>query len=480
MAELALDYSEIMNAKKAAEKTAKRCEDYADEIQKKVTRKLGDIKLGESPYTAQANVYANQKIRELEQKRERYNAYAGALDGFVNDGNGAKQTDKAVVSALEKSYTLYIDEHNIRVNPVVAALTALSVWAGNEKTGIVKNTFWGKILADGYRFVDGCKSIGERIEYWYRCEGGKNIVKIAFTVVLAVAAVVAAVVAFPAFVGAVTALAAAFSAGALWTAAVASAAFVGAIVGAINKIVDLVHEVRALGCVWSGNAAEGKMAGNINSLPDYWRDKIYDEKWKNKASMQGAEIWDGVETVCSVISFVDLAKNGISFMRKNHTVSKGWEKAKNFMSSAKSKLSPNGLRTLKTDLVSRTREGLHKLTSPGGLKSFGKSAWNGLKSVKGKIDSINDATGNDILKGYGKSTEWIDGLDAGQWYKDGLKNIVNFNRSDGYKKLKTMKKIAGYGTAFQSKGFGGVADKGIREIKFIDGTWKAKDAVGGK
>ncbi len=467
MAELALNYSEIEEAGKAAEETARGCENYMDQIERCVTTKIGSVRLGESAYTSQANFYAKQKISELEQKRDKYRTYANTLDQFVNDPSGAREVDKSVANAVNQSYTAYIESHNIKVNPVVAGLTAISVWLGNEGTWVIRATGIGSMLAASYEFAELFRGIGEDLQYWYRCDGGKHIVKGVALAVLAVGAVVTAVLAFPALAGALAAITTAFSVGALLNLTVAAAAFLSGVMGAISTIIDMGYEFRA--GMGNGQDVERTMDSRIDGVSDWMRNKMTGWEAWDKVSMSVAEAWDTTELVCGLISLVDMAKNGVT------SLGEGSLRAK--LGSAKEKLltwKENGLRTLKTDVWGKAKEGLHQFRTggqTGGWSEIKDAGGNFSRWVDHTVDSVNNATENKTLKGYGE--QWVDNLSEGG-LKSLFKNLDDLNESD---KWKLLQGTAKYTNSFLDEGVGGVAKETVKEFDIVDTAWDVAEDV---
>lgn len=467
MAELVLNYSEIEEAGKAAEETARGCENYIDQIERCVTTKIGSVRLGESAYTSQANFYAKQKISELEQKRDRYRTYANTLDQFVNDPSGAREVDKSVANAVNQSYTAYIESHNIKVNPVVAGLTAISVWLGNEGTWVIRATGIGSMLAASYEFAEFFRGIGEDLQYWYRCEGGKHIVKGVALAVLAVGAVVTAVLAFPALAAAWMTIMAGFSIGALLNLTVAAAAFLSAVMGAANSIFDMAYEFRA--GMGNGQDVERTMDSRIDGVSDWMRNKMTGVEAWDKVSTSVAEAWDTTELVCGLISLVDMAKNGVT------SLGEGSLRAK--LGSAKEKLltwKENGLRTLKTDVWGKAKEGLHQLRTGeqnGGWSEIKNAGGNFIDWVGDTVGSVNDATENEKLKGYGE--QWVDNLSEGG-LKSLFKNLNDLNESD---KWKLLQGTAKYTNSFLDERVVGVAKETVKEFDIVDTAWDVAEDV---
>lgn len=427
MAELILDYSEILDAKKAAKKAADCCEDYVEEIERKVTNKLQHIEGGESAYTSQAGAYARMKMEQLREKQKNYQNYGRALEDFVSD---AKAVDKNAASTIKSSYKMYINEHNIKVNPVVEALTALQVWGGNA-------TGFGKVVKGLYDFNHFVKeNLTESLEYWYRCQGGKNVVKLVGAIALTITAVATIVVTWPALITAITG-------GAIWTAVVAGATVVGSIISAVNGLVDMWHEGKAI-VMNADNPAKALMSSNISSASDWFKDVISESKLVNKLTMGVASVLDGVEFVCDVIGVIDVARNGINFMKN---------------------MKKDGFK------------GVMQRVKTGYKNSKKLTPW-------GKItDSINDITKNQTIKMLnnqmgsfaknGMSLEVLNGTE--KWMPS--PETYNFAKKiSDFKPLKYTKDICGYIDA-ASGGVGKIAKKEICKIDLIDKTWDVTEKI---
>ena len=299
-----MNYGEILDAAKAAEKTADYCVDYEEEIGRKITRKLENLERGESGYTGAAKQYAEKKIKQLERKKEKYQKYGQALEDFVSE---AKRTDKKAAAIIKGSYQMYIKDHNIQVNPIVEGLAAIAVWGGNASG-------FGQVLEAVYDFDQKItKDIFEGLEYWYRCEGGKNVVKIAVAAIGVVVAVAGIIVAWPV-------AAAALTAGLTWTSIVAVAGVVTSAFAVLNGLTDIVMEVSALSQNRE-NPAKALMASHIDKVSKALRNHIFPEGQGclNGVSMKLADGLDMVEFVCGVIGFADVARNGVKFAKKLKT-----------------------------------------------------------------------------------------------------------------------------------------------------------------
>ena len=309
MATLTLNYSDIKAAYNASDKAAKKCESYANEISKKITKKIDDLERGSSAQTSYAKSYAKKKISELNRQAGVYSSYATRLDDFLNGSSGAKSIDKKVSDYIKADSKTFREKHNMKTNAVTEFFTWLS-------TTILNKTDFGKWLKNAFTSIKNwLHDVGDALEYWYRCGGGKFVLKIVGGIILLVVAVVALIVAWPIMVGAFSALAAGFTMAAAWTALVATATFVGAIIGVVNAVVDTTFNVKALQTNGS-DPAWAKRYDSYSSASEYLnKNRFGNNKWLNKNSYSWATAIEVTELTCALINIADMAKNGINFLR---------------------------------------------------------------------------------------------------------------------------------------------------------------------
>lgn len=308
MATLTLNYTDIKAAYNAANKAAAKCESYAGEISKKVTRKIDQLERGGSSQTGSASYYAGRKISELNKKSGVYSNYANRLDDFLNGTSGAKAVDKKVSDYIKSELNTFRKKNGMKVNAVTEFFTWLS-------TTIINKTEFGKWLKDTFTGIKNwLKDSIDDLEYWYRCGGGKYVLKAIGGVILLVAAVIAVIVAWPIMVGAFSALAAGFTMAAAWTALVATTTFIGAIIGAVDAAVNAYYNGKAFS-VNNVDPAWAKRFDSYNSATEALRKHRSDDKKWNENSYKWATAIEITELTCALINIADMAKNGINFLK---------------------------------------------------------------------------------------------------------------------------------------------------------------------
>ena len=309
MAVVELSYGDIIDAKSMAKKVAKECENYREEIEKKVVRKLGKLTLGATGYTSSADAYAKRKMNELSSKKDAFERYADKLDAVVNDTPyGAKAVDRRVRDIIERKYQIYKKLNGIKVNPIYEGLC-------NLFTGLSNADGFLKILKEAMKFD---KMVLDRIwddlKYWYRCGGGKEVLKVVAGIVVAVAAIAAVIAAWPVMVAAFTTLLAGFTMGALWTLIVATAGFVGACIGFADAVVNVIHEGSAAWNIWNNRPADARWDSNTNKLTDWLNRTVSNSRFLNRFTTGMSDFVAKTEIACALINLADLAVNGTKFI----------------------------------------------------------------------------------------------------------------------------------------------------------------------
>lgn len=321
MAEIILDYSEIANSSRAAKKTAEQCTDYAEDLDRKVTKKLGDLTKGSSGNTSSAAGYMNAKIAELNKKATVFTKFSDDLDDFLNDANGAKETDKNAAKEIKSYSKIFLDNHDMSVGPVTDFFMMLSntVMNRTELGQWMKklNTMWEDFKSD----------IARDIKYWYQCQGGKQVVRKFAAIALTVVAVVACVVAVGAAVAAIGALIAAIGAGAVtlgvaWGAVAATAGAIAAVIGVADAVTNTVFSFKAAA---ADDPAWAKRYGDMDSASDALEKVRFSSGFMNKFTSGAAKMVSGVEVVCNIINIADMATKGVKFFKNFKSTSAVWK-----------------------------------------------------------------------------------------------------------------------------------------------------------
>lgn len=308
---VSIDYSEMNKAAKEAREAAKKCTEYGENIDKKISRKLSSLTLGPSGNTMQADYFAKLKINDLEQKREKYEKYAQKVE---NANIYAGETDEKVSRYIKNASNAFRESHNMKVN----VITEFFAWT---TTTLLNKTAFGRWLNQISGNVSSWLDTAKRaFKNWYELDGGKYIVKVALAAIGTVIAVIVLVcVALPALVAVVSAIAASGIAGltgaAVWTLITAAAGFVTAVVAVADGIVKTVNSSKAV-LAFQDDPGWAKRYSSFTSLSQYLRENNFDALFLNKISGIAANIVDSITIAAALINFADLIHNGINVVQK--------------------------------------------------------------------------------------------------------------------------------------------------------------------
>lgn len=312
MGALTLDYGQMTEAESAARRAASACDSYADRIESRVTRKLDNLQYGSTGNTSSSSYFANQKIRNLKEKQDKY----------INFANKMKDAKNYAIDK-DRSASIYIRRESGRFRKAqgmeVNALIELFAWL---TTTIINKTEFGRWISQ--KFKEAGAWLDERrreFKRWYELDGGKYIIKTVLSIigmVLAVAFLV--LVAWPAVVAAFGAIATAVAAGAaitggmIWTAITAAAAFVTAIIAVTDKVAKVYGNVKA--CINNEeDPGWAKRYGNYSSFSEMLRKELFSSGFANKMSYLAANAYDMVGITAELIGFAGTIKGGVNFIK---------------------------------------------------------------------------------------------------------------------------------------------------------------------
>lgn len=307
MGTVTIDYGYMDATESAARRAASACESYATRIASRVTKKIDQLQCGSTGNTSSSSYFAQQKIRKLNAKHDRYITFA---DKVRDVKDYAREKDKSVSSYIKTESNEFRKEHGMEVNKVVEWFTWLT-------TTIINETSFGRWVSQ--LFKDAKAWIGDKardFKRWFHLDGGKYIIKTVLAVVGTVIAVVFLVaVAWPAVVGAFAALATASGAallGAIWTAITAVAGLVTAAMTVCNNITKAYGNAQA----YLNNEEDpgwAKRYGEYDSVSDYLRKTKFSAGWMNEWSYKISNAYDTIEVVTALIGIADLFRSGYKF-----------------------------------------------------------------------------------------------------------------------------------------------------------------------
>lgn len=185
------DYSKMEKAADHAQKSADKLNDYRDELDRKITKKLRSYSGKWTAKVSSAATMIRNKQQALENKANGFITYSISIRGLINQ---CKSTDVAVkgkISSLTKDFT---SRHGIKISNLEYRMMLNSVSRSNSSLP----ARWLNDKADQFDSWLGRK--GRDFVYWYKYEGGKYAiwenVKALLKAAVAVLSVVAAAAAF--------------------------------------------------------------------------------------------------------------------------------------------------------------------------------------------------------------------------------------------------------------------------------------------
>lgn len=167
MSALVIDYKELATISSHANDLAKKAEAYADSLTRKITNKFDSVAGGVNGTLSSAKYYVNAKINELQAKKTAYENFAKGVTSLITN---AKRIDKEVANAISNNKDKFL-----KSNPHLK----IDDWKANLINWLVdlKNSCpLFELIGDGLAYIGtAITSALDNIKYWYKCEGGKEI-----------------------------------------------------------------------------------------------------------------------------------------------------------------------------------------------------------------------------------------------------------------------------------------------------------------
>lgn len=291
MSTIVIDYGSLSAMSSAASCLSKAADSYANSLMKKVLTRIDDISGGSSDLVSDARYYLKKKVSSLEKKREQYSTLSKQITEFSEK---AKRIDGEVEKMLARNQESFLKENeHLRVSEWKAALLNFLVDLKNKFPVL-------EMIGNAIRNVmTELSSLWDNIKYWYHCEGGREVVSL----ILAIGGIIVAGVILAAAIAAVAAAATAVA------TFVAVCGVIGAAIGAINALTNLITSGMAWNEAHNGDPAWARIYAQRNKLSDVLREHNFKSEILNKLSYAGAFAIDGIELFCDVVGIVDLACN---------------------------------------------------------------------------------------------------------------------------------------------------------------------------
>ena len=280
MSTLVINYNSLNTIARNASDLARKAEEYANNLTSKVSNKFGEISGGSTTNTANAKYYVSSKIKELQNKKNAYKSLSTQVTTFIDT---AKRVDAEVARTIANSQEKFLQKHeNLRIDGWKANLLN---WLVDLKNSCPLFEMIGNALED---FGTGISGLLANIRYWYKCEGGKNIVGFVLAIGGAIVAVLLFIASFPA------------------SGFLAICAAIGAAITAINALTNVYTSYKAMK---SDDPAWAKIYGDQNKLSDVFRQENLHNGFLNRISYGAATLLDATELFCDVVNILNLVSN---------------------------------------------------------------------------------------------------------------------------------------------------------------------------
>lgn len=416
MATLTVNYGDLNYTVNQSQDLAKRSREYADTLSRNVTNRISSLKGGSSYNTNQSADYLRHKIRELNSKADRHDAFAKKVSAFVQI---VQNTDRAVKSSFEVITSNFKKTNNINISAQNEVLTNISIFL--EKNPLFK---WaGDRINDVKNWASDCCS---NIKHWYKCEGGKYTVDAIFAGVAVAVSVVAIAVSIMTGIGGIVAI----------------AGFIGLCISTLNSANDIRTSVVAAGYA-NSNPLTAARYGEMNNLSDSLRKEVHGPC--AKFAYGAAGVLDTTEAVCDIIGIAAIGKT---------VVKRGPAALKNLFGNKNKGLGKSFLSRVKgTHKQVVTFKGLQK-----GFKTYSKNGFKLAKQAAGKFGTelkSNIKDGFKHVKANGFKNNMKDGFQSAKKYAaDSLKKLNSYAPdSDISKKIAEIKDNKKFQSLTKRKGF---------------------------
>lgn len=300
---LSLDYSDLSSAASNANKLANELGQYCDDLSKKVQQKMYNVSGGMSSALNSADYYVNAKIKKLRAKESSARTLSQKTEALANT---AKRVDEDVSRTIKNNEKQFFKAHkDLKPAPIKAFFTSIACDIKNFLTDI---PILGKLIGafiDSVEFIDNAlDALGKSIKYWYKCEGGKEIVGIALSFAEAILAVVILVCAVV------------FTGGGFLAVIVFVAGVISAVIGVVNAVTNIVTSFQALDAAMGGHPGLARIYAERDTFADLMRETNFHDKTLNRRSNIIAAGFEITDAVCSMITLVAGAIKAVGNLKK--------------------------------------------------------------------------------------------------------------------------------------------------------------------
>ena len=276
MAQMEIKYSYLESMVSSANSLVSQLNTYVDGLQQSVYNQFSGVTDGGSTNLDDAKYYVNKKIEALKEKSKVYSNLSVEISTLASD---AKEIDAGVATHISDCYDEFIGDHSdLKIDDWKASIIEGLSWLKDKIPALELVSSWNEDI--GNFFTDKMKEI----KHWYKCEGGKEIVGVALSIVGAIVAVALAIAAFPV------------------NGIIAACAAISAVIGAVNAIVNVGTSVASLRAKRNGDPAWASIYGGTDTAADFLRLKRSHNKAVNYITNLGGTLLDIVDVVTSVVA----------------------------------------------------------------------------------------------------------------------------------------------------------------------------------
>lgn len=300
MSAITIDFPKLKDTKSQSKKVRAEIEDYVDELNKKISKKINSLP-GSDPsgYANAAAGAVKSKINELTKKASKFSAYEQKIDTFMAD---ARTADSNVSKKIASIADAKIGKRGFFANigDAIYGFFCVDLANANGITRAISNVTRWVTQKTGAAF--------EKVYDWFKYGDGQYVWNILKSVAVAVAAVAAAVSAIASMI---------LTCGADSPAAIpVLLACIGAISSSVSAIITLVNSEKTIEgnmkaidlAMIQDNPAAARYYGNIQSVSDYYEktdmgDMADNEKYKEKGEKIDAakQVADITSTVVNIL-----------------------------------------------------------------------------------------------------------------------------------------------------------------------------------
>lgn len=279
MAALVIDYDMLSNISGYASNLAKKADAYAEHLSRQVQRKFDSLAGGDTGDTASARYYVDAKIKQLNAKKNAYSSLSCNITSLVDH---ARRVDQQVAGAIARNQENFLKKNeHLRIEGWKADIMNWLVDLKNKCPVF-------EMIGDAVREIgDSFSSWMDNIKYWYKCEGGKEIIHFA-------AAIAGAVVAVALFVACIPA-----------SGFVAVCKMIAAAIGIVDALTKFGTSYCAMVSARNENPAWAKIYGKQDNFTDWLRQTNFKSGWLNKVSYGAAAVVDSVQLFCDAVDIGD-------------------------------------------------------------------------------------------------------------------------------------------------------------------------------